>query len=105
MAKSKFELIVVVINEGHSDTVMDAARGAGAKGGTILHARGSGNKEIEKKYGIAITPQKEMLYILVEEKVRDQVMDAINKAAGLETPGQGIIFSLPADNVSGIKES
>lgn len=103
MAKGKYEVIIVVVNEGHSDTVMDAARAAGAKGGTILHARGSGNKEIEKKYGIAITPQKEMLYILVPEKIRDQVMQAVNKAAGLETPGQGIVFSLPVDNVSGIK--
>lgn len=103
MAKEKYEVIVVITNEGHSETVMDAARAAGARGGTILHARGSGNKEIEKKYGIAITPQKEVLYILIKEKIRDAVMQSINKAAGIETPGQGIIFSLPVDNVSGLK--
>ncbi len=99
----KFEVIVVIVNEGHSDKVMDAARDAGARGGTITHARGSGNKDIEKKYGIVITPQKEMLYILVSETVRDKVMASINKAVGLDTMGQGIIFSLPVDNVSGIK--
>ena len=102
-AKEKFEVIVVIVNEGHSDKVMDAARDAGARGGTIVHARGSGNKDIEKKYGIVITPQKEMLYILVTEKIRDAVMANINKAVGLDTLGQGIIFSLPVENVSGIK--
>lgn len=99
----KFEVIVAIVNEGHSDKVMDAARDAGARGGTICHARGSGNKDIEKKYGIVITPQKEMLYILVSENIRDYVMASINKAVGLDTMGQGIIFSLPVDNVSGIK--
>ena len=99
----KHEVVVVIVNEGHSDKVMDAARDAGARGGTIAHARGSGTKDIEKKYGIVITPQKEMIYILVNESIRDKVMDAINKAVGLDTPGQGIIFSLPVDNISGLK--
>ena len=83
--KEKYEVVVVIVNEGHSDKVMDAA------------------KDIEKKYGIVITPSKEMLYILVNENIRDNVMAAINKAAGLDTMGQGIIFSLPVDNVSGLK--
>ena len=101
--KRKYSVIVVIVNEGHSDKVMDAARDAGARGGTIAHARGSGTKDIESKYGIVITPQKEMLYILVDEKIRDKVMEAVNTAAGLDTMGQGIVFSLPVDNVSGIK--
>lgn len=101
--KEQYEVVVVIVNEGHSDKVMDAAREAGARGGTIAHARGSGTKDIEKKYGIVITPSKEMLYILVNENIRDNVMAAINKAAGLDTMGQGIIFSLPVDNVSGLK--
>ena len=101
--KEKYEVIVVIVNEGHSDKVMDAARDAGARGGTITHARGSGTKEIEKRYGIAITPQKEMLYILVNEKIRDAVMSAINKAAGIDTIGQGVVFSLPVSSISGVK--
>ena len=99
----RHEVVVVIVNEGHSDKVMDAARDAGARGGTIAHARGSGTKDIEKKYGIVITPQKEMIYILVNEAIRDKVMEAINKAVGLDTLGQGIVFSLPVDNVSGLK--
>lgn len=102
-SKEQFEVIVVIVNEGHSDQVMDAARDEGARGGTICHARGSGNKEMEKLYGIVITPQKDMIYILVNVKIRDQVMSNINKVAGLETMGQGIIFSLPVNNISGIK--
>ena len=82
---------------------MDAARVAGARGGTIVHARGTANKDIEKKYGLVVTPQKEMIYILANVKTRDAIMSAINKVAGIETNGQGIVFSLPASNVSGLK--
>ena len=97
------EVIVVIVNEGHSDQVMDAAREAGARGGTIIHARGSGTKDSAKKYNVVITPQKEMLYILVNVNIRDAVISSINKACGLDTPGQGIVFSLPVNNISGLK--
>ena len=103
MANEKHELIIVIVNEGYSEKVMDAAREAGARGGTIVHARGTANKDIEKKYGLVVTPQKEMIYILVNVKTRDAIMSAINKVAGIETNGQGIVFSLPASNVSGLK--
>ena len=99
----KYEIIIVIINEGFSDVVMNAARENGARGGTITHARGTGTKEIEKKYGIVITPQKEMIYILVNSKIRDDVMTAINKVAGTDTNAQGLIFSLPVSDVSGLK--
>ena len=101
--KLKHEVIVVIVNEGHTDQVMEAAREAGAKGGTIVHARGTANKEMEKKSGIIITPSKEMIYILVNEAIRDTVMSAVNKAVGIGTKGQGIVFSLPVSNVAGLK--
>lgn len=99
----KHEIIIVICNEGFSEVVMNAARESGARGGTIAHARGTGTKEMEKKYGIVITPQKEMIYILVNTKIRDLVMSSINKVAGIETNGQGIVFSLPVSDVSGLK--
>ena len=101
--KQKYEVVVAIVNEGHADKVMDAAREAGARGGTIIHARGSGTKDIAKKYNVIITPQKEMLYILVNVNIRDAVISSINKACGLDTPGQGIVFSLPVNNISGLK--
>lgn len=103
MAAIKHEIIIVIVNEGFSEIAMNAARDAGARGGTIVHARGTGTKEMEKRYNIVITPQKEMLYILVDSKIRDTVMEAIGKVAGLDTNAQGFIFSLPVANVSGLK--
>lgn len=100
---AKFEVIIALINAGFSDLVMDAAREEGARGGTIIHARGTGTKEMEKKYGIVITPEKELVMILVNDDIKDKVLSAIYKSAGLGTQGQGIAFTLPVDDVVGLK--
>ena len=99
----KFELVVVVVNANYSEIAMDAAREAGARGGTIVHARGTGTKVMEEKYGIIITPEKDMILILVSEETRDPILNAVYKAVGLATDGQGIAFSLPVSDVVGLK--
>ena len=96
----KFELVVCIVNAGYSDNVMNAARSAGAKGGSIVRGRGSANPEAEEFFGITITPDKEMVLILVNASIKDAVMKAIYKNAGLSTEGVGIVFSLPVSRTS-----
>lgn len=102
--KKKYESIFAIVNNGYTDLVMDAARKAGARGGTIINARGTGNKEIAKFFGVVITPEKEIVMILVSEDIRDEVLKAINKEAGIDTQGNGIAFSVPVSDVVGIKQ-
>ena len=99
----KHELIIVIVNANFSEIAMDAARDEGARGGTIVHARGTGTKAMEEKYGVVITPEKEMLLILVSDEIRDKVLNAVYKVAGLSTDGQGIAFSVPVNDVVGLK--
>ena len=84
---------------------MDAAREAGARGGTIIHGRGTANREAEKLFQIVVQPDKELVMIIVKDEIKDAVMTAINAKAGLETNGQGIAFSLPVDRTIGINET
>lgn len=102
MAKSEFELIMVVVNQGFSDNVMEAARLAGARGGTVLNARGTARQDAEKLFDIAIHPEKELVFILAHESVKDEILHNIYKDVGLFTEGQGIAFSVPVDDVVGI---
>ena len=102
--KFKHEVIFCVVNAGYSDTVMDAAKELGARGGTIIHARGTANREAETLFQITVQPEKEIVMILVPSSIKDDILHALYKKSGLETKGQGIAFSLPVDNVVGISE-
>lgn len=102
MIEHSHELILCVVNTGFSDTVMDAAKEAGARGGTVFNARGTANKEAEEFFRITIQPEKEIVMILVPKEIKDAVLHAIYQYAGLKTEGQGIAFSLPVDQVVGI---
>lgn len=100
----QFECILCIVNAGFSENVMDAAKAAGARGGTVLHARGTGAKEAETFFGITVQEEKEMVMILVPAEIKADVLHTLYHAVGLNTPGQGIAFSLPVDEVVGIGE-
>lgn len=100
--KFNHEVIFCIVNAGFSDAVMDAAKEFGARGGTIIHARGTANKEAEKLFQITVQPEKEIVMILVPSEIKDDILHALYRSVGLQTPGQGIAFSLPVDEAVGI---
>jgi nitrogen regulatory protein PII len=102
MKKFEHEVIICIVNAGFSDAVMDAAREFGARGGTVLRARGTASMEAETLFGITVQPEKEMVMILVKSSIKDDILHALYRAVGLNTPGQGIAFSMPVDQVVGL---
>lgn len=102
MTKTSHELILCIVNTGFSETVMDAAKEVGARGGTVIHARGTANKEAEEFFHITIQPDKEIVMILVAAEIKDAVLHAIYQSAGLKSEGQGIAFSMPVNHVVGL---
>ena len=91
------QMISVIVTRGYADEVMMAARKAGADGGSIIHARGTGRKEDEKFFGITIVPEKEQLLIAVSKEKAYRVKNAIKELEILHKPGMGIMFSLPIE--------
>ena len=101
---AKHEVIFCIVNTGFSDEVMDAAREFGARGGTVIRARGTASSEAEKLFNIAIQPEKEIVMILIESKLKNNILHALYKSVGLNTPGQGIAFTMPVDDVVGLTD-
>lgn len=97
-----FDLIITIVNRGFDDVVMEAARGAGATGGTVLHARGAGVHEAEKFFGISIQPEKDVILILAERGIKKEIMHAIRNEVGLNKEGRGLSFAIPVEDVCGI---
>ena len=98
----EYEVIFCIVNAGFADAVMDAAKEFGARGGTVIHARGTANGLAEKKFEIPVSPEKEIVMILVPVAIKDDVLHGLYRTVGLKTPGQGIAFSLPVDAAVGL---
>ena len=101
----EYEMIVCVVNTGFSDAVMSAARACGARGGTVINARGTANPEAESFFKITIQPEKEIFMIVVPSAIKDDILHALYKDVGLNTPGQGIAFTLPVDAAVGLPKA
>ena len=98
----KHEVIFCIVNAGFSDVVMEAAKEFGARGGTVIHARGTANSEAEKLYQITVQPEKEIVMILVPSDIKNDILHGLYRAVGLNTPSQGIAFSMPVDAAVGL---
>ena len=103
MNQKEMELIVVICEKGHTDDVMDAARSAGAGGGTVIHAKGTGSKYTDKFFGVSIADEKEMIYIVSPSEKKKDIMTAIMEQAGPTTKSHAITFSLPVSDTAGLR--
>lgn len=102
MKKQELQAIFCIVNAGFSDVAMEAAKRMGAQGGTVLHARGTANTEAEKRFRVAVSPEKEIVLILIPGKLKEDILHALYREVGPNTPGQGIAFSLPVDRAVGL---
>ncbi|MBR6738025.1 MAG: P-II family nitrogen regulator [Clostridia bacterium] len=102
--KKGYKCVFAIVNNGFSEVAMDAAKACGAKGGTILHGRGTISKDAEKFFKISIQPEKEIVLILAKSELVDDILKGLYSAIGSSTEAQGIAFSLPVDEVVGIGE-
>lgn len=100
---TKYELLVVISNQGYSEMIMDAAREVHAAGGTVIHARGTGTEKAEKFLGVTLVPEKEMIFIVVRKDQKNDIMRAIMDKAGLESKARSIVFSLPVTDTAGMR--
>ena len=99
------ELIVVIANRGYTDMVMDAARAAGATGGTAIHAKGTGAELARKFFGVSIADEKEVVLILTKTEDRKPIMKGIMNDAGMHTEAHALVFSLPVSDLAGLRKA
>lgn len=96
-----YEVIMAIANVGHTEEVMEAARAAGARGGTILHAKGANSERAEKFFKVSIVQEKEIVMIVASAAQKAAIMASILQSAGPYSAAGTIVFSLPVSNVAG----
>lgn len=103
--KFDYELILVILNQSYMDDVMNTARAAGASGGTVLHAKGTGAKYAKKFFGVSLANEKEVILIAAKQSEKAGIMKAIAEHTGPDTPAGAITFSLPISAVAGLRDT
>ena len=97
-----YSLIVAIAPYGYANDVMDAARSAGATGGTILNSRSIGDGTKSKFMGISLREEKEILITLVTNQIRNDILQAIAEYSDDHPDLEILTLAVPADNVVGI---
>lgn len=99
-----YDAIYTIVDKGKGEQVMSAAKTAGAKGGTIINARGTGIHETSKLFSMDIEPEKEIVLIICGKSKTDDIVNSVMKDLQIKEPGNGIIFILNVERVYGIRE-
>lgn len=100
---TKYELLVVIANQGYTNMIMDAAREANAPGGTVIHAKGTGAERAEEFLGVSLAAEKEMVFMVTQKEHKNAIMKSIMDKAGLESKAKSIVFSLPVTETAGMR--
>lgn len=103
MKPANQHLIVTIANEGSAESVMTAAKKAGATGGTTIDGRGLEPNQIVKVLGLALEPEKDIILILAPDNKKNKIMEKINEKCGSHTQHAGLCFALPVEYVTGLQ--
>lgn len=102
--KLMYQNIITIVNRGKAEEVIEAAKAAGSKGGTIINARGSGVNETSKLFNMDIEPEKEIVIILSKEDITEAIVTSIREKLEIDKPGNGIIFIQNINKAYGVYE-
>lgn len=100
--ENMYNAIYTIVEKGNADDVIEAAQKAGSRGGTVMHARGSGSEEARKVFNMLIEPEKEIVLIISEEAKTKDIVESIRRETGIEEQGKGIIFVTRVVNTYGL---
>jgi nitrogen regulatory protein PII len=98
----EYEAVFTIVDRGLGHEVVDAANSAGARGATIINARGSGIHEDSKFFSMNIEPEKEIVMIIIRKEKSDDVIRTIRATMKIDEPGKGVMFVMDVSKTSGL---
>lgn len=102
MDNVKHAMIAAIVNRGFSANVMEAAKLAGASGGTVVNCRRKGDEEVTNFWGLSVQDEKELVLIISDAENKGEIMQEIGEKCGIHSEAQGVVLSLPLDSVIGL---
>lgn len=102
--ESMYNAIFVVVDRGNAEAAVEAANAAGARGATVINARGSGSHENSTLFSMAIEPEKEIVMILAPVNMTDSIVSSLQGHLKIDEPGNGIMFILDVNKTYGLAQ-
>ncbi len=102
VSETNYSMIAAIVNPGYSEEVMNAAREAGAGGGSVIHSRRIADERTVVSWGLDIQEEKEIVLIVTNNETKLPIMQAIGKACGVHSDAKGFVLSLPIESVIGL---
>jgi len=99
-----YQVVFAALKPDVTDAVVDAAKECGISGATIVSGRGTGLREAKTFLGLTLETHTDVVFFLTETELVEPVIAAIEKAGRLDEHGTGVVFTLPVERVSGIKQ-
>ncbi|MDB2705173.1 P-II family nitrogen regulator [Pseudomonadota bacterium] len=99
-----FKLIICFVEDGQTDSIMKAARDAGATGSTVItNARGEGVKQSKTFFGLNLETQRDVILFLVEEHLSRHILETIEQTGQFDNkPGSGIAIQIDVEDAVGV---
>lgn len=104
MSENKYTMVAAIVDQGHGEEVMSAARSEGARGGTVIHGRQIGDETAVNFWGISLQDEKEIVMIITDNEHKLPIMKAISRECGVSSEAKGFVISMPIDSVIGISD-
>lgn len=104
-AKEMIDYVVIWVSaaRGYSDDVVDAAREAGARGGTVIKGRRHTSDRVSGRLGLPTQEEQDFVMIVAPKAKKSRIMSAISDKCGLNTPAHSVVLSLPVDDAIGLE--
>ncbi len=90
-------LILISVNNGYADPVMEVAKKAGATGGTIIRGRLADAEHLIELGQMDASEEREIICILAPSAVSHQIMEDVNKDFGISSKANGILCAVPTE--------
>jgi len=100
-----FKLIIALVEDDKTDTILNATRKVGATGATVLNqARGEGVKPSKTFFGLSLETQRDVILLLVEEHMCRRILETIATVGDFDdSPGKGIAFQINVEDAVGVQ--
>lgn len=90
-------LIMIAVNQGYAEEVMQTARQAGATGGTVMRGRIADSDSFLELAPVDMEEERDIISILAPATITEKIMEEVNAKFGFKSEAHGVLCAVPVE--------